>query len=64
VLLLASAEDCEVPQGLCRAFAGAIGAGFMGLPGGHLDPVMGPGAASAAALALSWLNGCARHRPD
>lgn len=64
VLLLASANDREVPQDLGRVFAEAIGAAFVGLPGSHLDPVMGPGAASAAALALSWLNGCARHRPD
>lgn len=57
VLVIASDDDASVPPALSVEVAGALGAGVVRVPGGHVDPVMGTSAAAAAALALGWLQG-------
>lgn len=56
VLVLAGADDAEVPPASSRALADRLGAGCLVLPGhGHLSPLLGERAARVAALAVHWL---------
>jgi pimeloyl-ACP methyl ester carboxylesterase len=56
-LVIASEADLDVPPALSAALSEALGASLVRLPGGHVDPVMGASAASAAVAALGWLQG-------
>ncbi len=57
VLCLASQEDEDVPSRITRAMAAAWEADVMQLPStSHAGPLLGRGAADAAALALAWLS--------
>lgn len=60
VLVIAAEGDAVVPIEVASRFALGVGASLLRVPGGHLGPVMGQGAASAAGLALAWWRGIAR----
>ena len=60
VLVIAGEADTDVPPGVSAAFAQGIDASFLSVPGGHIDPVMGGSAATAARLALTWLRALRR----
>lgn len=55
-LLLASRDDRDVPPALTAAAAARLGADLLRLPGDHVDPLLGRGAAAVAELAVAWLN--------
>jgi pimeloyl-ACP methyl ester carboxylesterase len=55
LLLIASEGDADIPPAVSAALAEGLRASLMRLPGGHVDPVMGASAASAARVALAWL---------
>lgn len=57
VLVLASSADQDVPPEVSAGLAAGLGASLLELPGGHVTPLLGRGAAGAAALAVEWLNG-------
>ena len=59
VLVLASADDTEVPAERSAALAGTLGASLLHRPGSHVGPLLGRQAAASAALAVEWLNGLA-----
>lgn len=54
VLVIAAEHDDVVPADLVSRFALDSGASLLRVPGDHLGPVMGEGAATAAGLALAW----------
>ncbi|MCX7033023.1 MAG: hypothetical protein NT046_03500, partial [Arenimonas sp.] len=58
-LLMASADDTDVPPAVSTALATALGASLLPLPGSHVGPLLGRQAAAAAAQAVEWLNGVA-----
>lgn len=55
-LVMASVDDTDVPHARSVALAQGYGASLLHLPGGHLAPLLGRGAAAAAAQAVAWLN--------
>ncbi|MBX3727414.1 MAG: alpha/beta fold hydrolase [Xanthomonadales bacterium] len=56
VLVLAGAEDTDIPPATSQAVAGALRGACLVLAGqGHLSPLLGAGAASVATLAADWL---------
>lgn len=57
LLVIASELDEDTPLALSAVMAEGLGASLLRVPGGHLAPVMGPGAPAAAGVALAWLNG-------
>lgn len=57
VLVMVSDGDADVPPGVSAALAGRLGASLQHLPGSHVAPLLGREAATAAALAVEWLNG-------
>lgn len=59
VLVLASADDQDVPPERSAALAGALHASLLHLPGSHVGPLLGRSAAAAATQAVEWLNGLA-----
>ncbi len=54
MLVIAAEDDDVVPADLSSRFALDSGASLLRVPGDHLGPVMGEGAAAAARLALAW----------
>ena len=57
VLVIASAEDTDIPPSVSRATAAALDADLVTVPGAsHLGVLLGTSAPSAAALTLAWLN--------
>jgi pimeloyl-ACP methyl ester carboxylesterase len=56
LLVIASELDADTPLALSAAMAEEFGASLLRVPGGHLAPVIGPGAPAAAGMALTWLN--------
>lgn len=62
ILVMASANDIDIPLQTSRATATALGADFLTVPGAsHLGVLLGYSAPSAAALALAWLNARLTH---
>lgn len=59
VLVMASADDTDVPQAVSVALASSLEASLQRLPGSHVGPLLGRQAAAAAAQAVEWLNGMA-----
>lgn len=58
VLMIVSGKDDNVPAIVSLAFAEALGASVLRLPdASHVGPLLGRGAAGAAAQAVDWLNG-------
>ena len=55
-LVIASTGDEEVPSPLSAALAAAWRADLRRVPGSHVGPLLGAGAAAVAAAALAWLN--------
>ena len=55
ILILASADDAEVPARLSAELAVALEASFLLVPGSHVAPLLGAHAGTAAAYALGWL---------
>lgn len=55
-LVMASIDDTDVPHDRSVALAQGLGASLLNLPGGHLAPLLGRGAATAATQAVAWLN--------
>lgn len=66
MLVMAAADDRDLPPATSRAVAAASAADFVSVPDcGHLGILLGRGANTAAALALAWLNGrLPRGNPD
>lgn len=58
-LVMASADDTDVPAANSAALGAALGASLLHLPGSHVGPLLGRQAAAAAAQAVEWLNGLA-----
>jgi alpha-beta hydrolase superfamily lysophospholipase len=58
-LVMASADDTDVPAARSAALAASLGASLLHLPGSHVGPLLGRQAAAAAAQAVEWLNGLA-----
>jgi pimeloyl-ACP methyl ester carboxylesterase len=56
VLVIASANDRDVPATLSEELARRLGATLLTLQGSHLDPLLGRSAHEAAKRALGWLN--------
>ena len=56
-LVIASADDDDVPPALSAALAASPAASLVRLPGSHVGPLLGRQAAGAAGLAVEWLNG-------
>lgn len=56
-LVMASADDTDVPAERSAALAAALGASLLHLSGSHVGPLLGRQAAAAAAQAVEWLNG-------
>lgn len=56
VLAIAATADDDVPPALTARFAAASGADLLRVAGGHVDPLLGRGAAAVAAQAVVWLN--------
>lgn len=57
VLVMASADDTDVPAARSAALAASLAASLLHLPGSHVGPLLGRQAAGAAAQAVEWLNG-------
>ena len=57
VMVMASADDTDVPPAVSVALAGQLGASLVRLPGSHVGPLLGRQAAAAAGMAVEWLNG-------
>jgi pimeloyl-ACP methyl ester carboxylesterase len=57
VLVMASADDTDVPAARSATLAAALGASLVRLPGSHVGPLLGRQAAAAAGQAVEWLNG-------
>lgn len=57
VLVMASADDADVPAQGSAALASELGASLLRLPGSHVGPLLGRQAAGAAGQAVEWLNG-------
>jgi len=55
-LVIASTDDEDVPAALSSGLAAAWRAELRRVPGSHVGPLLGAGAASVAAVALAWLN--------
>lgn len=55
-LVMASIDDTDVPHARSVALAEGYGASLLHLPGGHLAPLLGRGAAAVATQAVAWLN--------
>lgn len=56
VLVLASADDVDVPASVSARYAADIGADLVRLPRtSHVGPLLGRGAAACAALAAAWV---------
>ena len=55
-LVMASRDDQDVPFSVSAALATSLGAAFLPLTGSHVAPLLGRGAAGAAAQALAWLD--------
>lgn len=56
VLVLAGADDADIPAASSLALAATLGGAGLVLPGqGHLTPLLGPRAAATATLAADWL---------
>ena len=58
-LVMASADDTDVPAQRSAALAADLGANLLRLSGSHVGPLLGRQAAASAALAVEWLNGLA-----
>lgn len=56
-LVMASADDTDVPPAHSAALAASLRASLVRLPGSHVGPLLGRRAAAAAAQAVEWLNG-------
>ncbi|WP_188310288.1 alpha/beta fold hydrolase [Arenimonas fontis] len=56
VLVIASAQDPDVPTAVSVALAGRLGASVLRVPGSHVGPLLGRGAAGIAAQAVEWMN--------
>lgn len=57
VLVLAGAGDTEIPPATSRGLAAALAGACLVLPGeDHLSPLLGPRAATVAALATAWID--------
>lgn len=56
VLVLASADDQDVPPERSAALSAALHASLLRLPGSHVGPLLGRQAGAAAAQAVEWLN--------
>lgn len=56
-LVMASADDADVPAERSAALALSLGASLLRLPGSHVGPLLGRQAAAAAGQAVEWLNG-------
>lgn len=57
VLVMASADDTDVPAERSFALSNTLGASLVRLPGSHVGPLLGRQAAAAAGQAVEWLNG-------
>lgn len=59
ILVMASGDDDDIPPVSSRSLADAFSADFVELPGcSHLGILLGRSAATAAAVAVAWLNAC------
>lgn len=56
-LVIASAEDEDVPAAMSSGLAAAWRTDLLRVPGSHVGPLLGAGAAAVAAAAAAWLNG-------
>ena len=56
-MVMASADDTDVPSAVSVALGGQLGASLVRLPGSHVGPLLGRQAAAAAGMAVEWLNG-------
>jgi pimeloyl-ACP methyl ester carboxylesterase len=55
-LVMASADDTDVPAAGSAALAASLGASLLRLPGSHVGPLLGRQAGAAGAQAVEWLN--------
>ena len=56
-LVIASSGDEDVPAAMSSGLAAAWRTDLLRVPGSHVGPLLGAGAADVAAAALAWLNG-------
>jgi len=56
VLVIGSQSDTDVPLDASRTLASAWSATWLPVPGGHVDPLLGRGAAALATRTLTWLH--------
>ena len=55
-LVIGSESDADVPLDASRTLASSWSAAFHAIPGSHVDPLLGRGAAALASRALAWLH--------